>query len=151
MNILNKLYELCNGIEIRKDIPKEAEKLAKDNGYVIIIGGSDDLMYCYGSDSYLTEYQEHSYGWDGDNLINIRDKQLENEAKQLGLKIFWCGEILQTNEKIPNYDVEKQGAFSYQVNEKIISKDFIVFEKKDVYCTGIIIKLPKNFKKTKND
>ena len=130
MKIFDKLYNLCNRIDYTRHIPEVAKQLAKENGYIIIVGGSDDLMYCYGADSYLTKYKEHDYGWDGDDLINIPDKQLQNEAKQLGLKIFWCGEIIATGEKKSNYNVEKQGAFSYQVNDNIISKDFIVFEEK---------------------
>ena len=91
--MLKELYKLLDGIEYTRDVPKEAEQLAKENGYVIIVGGSDNLMYCYGADSYLTDYIEHDYGWDGDTLTNIEDKCLENEAKQLGLEIYWCGAI----------------------------------------------------------
>lgn len=144
--ILNKIKELCDGIEYTRHIPKEAEQLAKENGIIVIVGGSDDLMYCYGADSYLTDEQEHSYGWDGEDLSKIKgDKKLKNEAIQLGLKIWWCGEIESENLKLENYDTEKSGAFSYSVNENIKSLDFLVVEDGDVYCTGKIIQLPDDF------
>lgn len=150
---IEKCYELVNGIEYSREVSEEAEKFAKDNNLVIIVGGSDDLMYRYGANSYLTDYCEHSYGWDGDTLTNISDKELENEAKQLGLEIYWCGKIKNRYEEIiksiPNYNTKKQGAFSYKVKDGINFKDFIVLEnindKDDIYCTGIIIELPKDF------
>lgn len=145
MNILQKLHELCDGIEYSRDVPQEAKTLAKDNGIIIIVGGSDDLMYCYGTYSYLTEYCEHSYGWDGDSLKNISDKKLQKEASQLGLKIWWCGQIVEDNLTIENYDTDKNGAFYYTVNDDIEALDFKVMEDNDVYCTGKIIKLPEGF------
>jgi len=148
--MINKLYEMVDGIEYRRDIPKEAEVFAKENGFVVIVGGSDDLMYAYGADSYLTDYCEHSYGWDGNSLEKISDKELQFEAKQLGLKIYWCGKIKGTNYTKENYDVELSGAFSYSVKDGIEFKEFTVWEddkKDEVYCTGIIIKLPEDFKK----
>ena len=151
---MEKLYEMVNGIEYTIHIPKEAEQYAKQNNMVVIVGGSDDLMYCYGADSYLTSYCEHCYGWDGDDLIDIDDKQLEKEAEQLGLEIYWCGLIEGTNKRIEDYSVEKSGAFSYKVKDGIEFKNFIVYEDEkhdEVYCTGIIIKLPDNFKSFEND
>lgn len=106
-------------------------------------------MYCYGAESYLTEYCEHSCGWNGEDLTKIKgNKKLKKEAKQLGLKIWWCGEIINKGLKIDNYDVDKIGAFSYSVDENIQALDFLVMEDEDVYCTGKIIKLPYNFIKS---
>ena len=150
METLKRIQEICNGIEYSRDIPNEAERLAKENNIVVIVGGSDDLMYCYGAKSFLTDEVEHSEGWDGCDLAqHAGRKKLRKEAKQLGLKIWWCGKIEQTCEKIEGYNIEKMGAFSYSVNPGIESLDFKVVERgeeKEIYCTGIIIKLPENFK-----
>ena len=152
MNILEQIHKLCDGIEYSRHIPKEAEKLAKENGIVIIVGGSDDLMYAYGAESYLTDYCEHSEGWDGCDLTkHASDKQLLKEAKQLGLKIFWCGTIEKTGETIEGYNTDESGAFSYSVKDGIEALDFKVMEDNDVYCTGKIIKLPENFVSAKDD
>ncbi|PIF44307.1 hypothetical protein CLU96_1248 [Chryseobacterium sp. 52] len=150
-NILNKIQKLCHGIEYSRHIPDEAEQLAKENGIVVIVGGSDDLMYCYGADCYLTKECEHGYGWDGEDLTKIKgEKKLKKEAKQLGLKIWWCGNIKESTEHKLNYSTEENGAFSYSVNEDIQHLEFLVCENEndfsDIYCTGIIIKLPDNFK-----
>lgn len=145
--MITKIQEICNGIEYRRDVPEEAKKLASENGFVIIVGGSDDLMYCYGAESYLTNYCEHGHGWDGCDLSTIKgDKKLKKEAKQLGLKIWWCGEIVEEGLKIEGYNTEESGAFSYTVNDDIESAEFKVMEDDEVYCTGIIIKLPNGFK-----
>jgi len=155
MNILEQIKELCDGIPYTRHIPKEAEELAIKNNIIVIVGGSDDLMYAYGAESYLTDYCEHSEGWDGCDLSkHASDKQLRKEAKQLGLKIFWCGSIDETGEKIEAYNTDESGAFSYSVNENIEHLNFKVLERndsKDVYCTGIIIKLPKDFISSKDD
>jgi len=148
MNKLNEVKELCDGIEYSRHIPEDAELLAKENNIIVIVGGSDDLMYCYGATSYLSSEREHSYGWDGDTLKGIDDKGLENEASQLGLKIWWCGEIVadQLSLSSDNYSIKENGAFSYSVDDNIESLDFKVMEEGDVYCTGKIIKLPEGFK-----
>ncbi len=148
--MINKLFNLLDKTEYYRDVPLKAKDLAKENGYIIIVGGSDNLMYCFGAPSWMTNYIEHGYGWDGEDFKDIGDKCLQDEANQLGLEIFWCGKN-QSNE-VENYDWEKQGAFSYKVKDEIISKDFIVYEdkeKNEIYCTGIIIKLPKTFKENK--
>lgn len=148
MDKLNQIKSICDGIEYSRNIPDEAKKIAKENNIIVIVGGSDDLMYCYGTDSYLANNREHSYGWDGEDLTTIKwDKKLKKEAKQLGLKIWWCGQIKDKGIKIENYSVDESGAFSYSVNENIKHLNFKVMEDNDVYCTGIIIELPKNFKK----
>ena len=150
MNALKEIYNLCHGIEYSRDIPKKAEELAKANNIIVIVGGSDDLMYCYGAKSYLTEECEHPYGWDGEDFSDIEDDKLLDEVNQLGLKIWWCGEIEKTNKKKQNYSVEKSGAFSYSVNPEVEHLEFLVCENEndfsDIYCTGIIIRLPEDFK-----
>jgi hypothetical protein len=146
MNKLQEIKAICDGIEYSRHVPKGAEELAKENNIVIIVGGSDDLMYCYGAECYLTDYCEHGYGWDGDTLKDISDKKLEKEADQLGLMIWWCGEIKDAGLKIEGYDTEKSGTFSYSVKEGIEALDFKVMEGNDVYCTGKIIKFPDGFK-----
>lgn len=146
MNKLQKIKNICQGIQYSRDIPKEAKELAKENNIVVIVGGSDDLMYCYGAKSYLTDYCEHIEGWNGCNLSkDASDEPLKKEAKQLGLKIFWCGTISETGETLRDYNTDKSGAFSYTVNDNIKSLDFLVMENKDVYCTGKIIQLPDGF------
>ncbi len=145
MKILKEIQKICNGIEYSRHVPDDAVKLAKENNCVIIVGGSDDLIYCYGADCYLTSYCEHGYGWDGNTLQNISDKKLEDEANQLGLMIWWCGEIESDGLKLENYDVDKMGAFSYTVKEGIKSLDFKVVEGDDIYCAGKVIQLPNDF------
>ena len=147
MEGLEQIKAICDGIEYSRHVPIEAEELAKENNIVIIVGGSDDLMYCYGAKCYLTDYCEHSYGWDGDTLKDIDDKQLEKEAEQLGLMIYWCGEIKHSKHSIENYNLDEMGAFSYSVKDEIKSLDFKVMEDDGVYCTGKIIQLPENFNK----
>ena len=151
MKHLEKIKEICNGIEYSRHVPEEAIAIAKENNIVIIVGGSGDLMYCYGADCFLTDYCEHSYGWDGDTLEDIGDKALEKEAKQLGLKIWWCGTIDPEGLKIEGYSLTESGAFSYTVNDDIKSLDFKVMKEDDVYCTGKIIQLPDNFIKAGTD
>ncbi len=150
MKKLNEIKTICDGIQYSRDIPEEAKKIARENNIIVIVGVSDDLMYCYGAKSYLTNYIEHGEGWDGCDLAkDASEKKLRKEAKQLGLKIFWCGFIEKTREKIKDYDTNKSGAFSYTVNDNIKSLDFKVMEDDEVYCTGKIIELPEGFKSKK--
>ena len=133
-NNLETLQNMLSQVEYKSyTIPEEAKEFAKNNNLIIIMGISDDLMHCYGSDSYLTEHKEHNYGWDGDLLINISDKKLEAEAKQLGLEIYWCGAIFSEDglkiKEINNYDTKAYGfGFSYKVNSNISYRNFPVYE-----------------------
>ena len=152
MSVLDKLFEMLNLMKESRNISDEAKELARDNGYVVIIGGSDDLMYAYGAESWLTKYCEHSYGWGGDALVDIGDKLLEGEASQLGLEIFRYGRIMnwRTKELVkedPTYSRDF-GTFTYKVKEGIEFKHFLVASYDDpseMYCQGIIIKLPDDF------
>jgi hypothetical protein len=148
MEKLKEIKAICNGIEYSRDVPEEAKAIAKENNIVIIVGGSDDLMYCYGADCYLTDYVEHGEGWDGCNLKkHASEKKLRKEAKQLGLKIFWCGSIKETGETIKDYNIDESGSFYYSVKKRIKALDFKVMEDEEVYCTGKIIQLPDDFVK----
>lgn len=145
MKHLQEIQSICDGIEYTRTIPYEATALAKENNCIVIVGGSDDLMYCYGAPCFMTNHCEHSYGWDGDTLEGIPDKELESEAAQLGLKIWWCGEIVDAGLSIEDYDVDESGAFYYSVKEGIEALDFKVMEDDEVYCTGKVIQLPSDF------
>jgi hypothetical protein len=147
LDTLNKLFELCNGIAYNRSIPDEAEDLAANNGFIVLVGGSDDLMYAYGAKCYLTDQGELSYGWNGFDFsaTDLNDSELKRETDILGLKIWWCGKIKHTGEILPWYDTDTKGAFSYSVKEGLLCKEFTVFEnvgKPEVYCTGLIVKLP---------
>ena len=154
MNEINKVYELLNNSYYRESVNPEAISIAMDNNLVILMGASDDLFEAYGAISYLTNYAEHGGVNDGSTLTNIEDKALENEAKQLGLKVYWCGEISESSDKLLNYDWQKEGAFSFTVNDDIQFMNFTVLEERgsdEVYCTGIIFKLPKDFKVSESE
>jgi len=154
--MIDKIYGIVNGIEYSRDIPEEAKELAKENNCIVIVGGSDNLMYVYGAKSFLVDYIEHGYGWGGTDFSEYENMDKEDydidaifEINQLGLEIYWCGKIETSSKKIENYNTDKSGAFSYKVKEGIRFKDFTVYEnskKEEVYCTGIIIQLPDDFK-----
>ncbi len=152
MEVLEQIKALCDGIEYSRRVPKEAEELAKANNCIIIVGGSDDLMYCYGADCYLTDYIEHSC-WEGRDFTENDNTPATYEGRQLGLKAYWGGAI----DDVPileDYDTDEMGAFSYSVKEGVKALDFKVMERyldgtKEVYCTGKIIQLPDDFKPCK--
>ena len=146
--VLKKAKELLGEVVYRENLSKEVIQYAKDNNLIIIMGGSDDLMYVYGVDCYLTDYEEHDAGWDGEDLSLSENESLNKEASQLGLKILWCGKI-QDKQIIENYSIEESGAFNYLVNDNINSLEFIIYENSkedgEVYGKGLIVELPKNF------
>ena len=147
---LEKIRAICDGYEYDRTVPYEAVEIAEKNACVIVVGGSDDLMYVYGAECYMTWCEEHSYGWHGDTLEGEDvDPDLKSEASQIGLRIWWCGRISPGSVEIPGYDTAKSGAFSYTVKEGIEYRDFKIMEDGDVYCTGKVIKLPEGFQSAK--
>ena len=107
-------------------------------------------MYVYGADCNLTKECEWNCGADGCDfsLYDSINPNLKKETDALELKIWWCGKIMHTLKHIPDYDTDKKGAFSYTVKDSIECKEFTVLENiggPDVYCTGLIVKLPSCF------
>ena len=144
MTPLEQIKEICDGIKYSRDVPDMAKLIARENDIIIIVGGSDDLMYCYGARCYMTQEQEHGYAENGDTLEDIPDKQLEFEANQLGLMIHWCGAI-GGMPYVDDYDEDRDGAFTYSVKDGIEFLDFKIMDDGEVYCTGKIIQLPDGF------
>ncbi len=158
--ILDKIQQLCDGLEYREDPCEEAQQLAKDNNCIIVIGASDDLMETYGVHCELTENRGRGefgcfdgtdfselqkYIDDGDNYRDYR--QLKKEIDSIGLKVFWYGEIEGTGIKQENYNYEEMGCFCYTVKDGIEYRDFKVYEDGKIYCTGKVIKMPESAEK----
>lgn len=152
--MIDEIYRIVNETTMYRDIPDEAKALAREHGYIVIVAGSDDLMYCYGADCYMTRRIEHGGVYHGLDLSEHPDEKLRREASQLGLKVFWCGKLRTKDggeEAIEGYSVKKYGGFSYIVGSDVESRNFSVLDDAtsggapEVYCTGIIVKLPGNF------
>jgi len=124
---------LLNGREYREEISEMEEKLAKDNGFVVVFGASDDLMEfrgaiyneigCYeGGEVYLTPDKELlvSSREDCDKCRYFK-KALEN---CVSIKALWCN---------------SDWCWTYET--QIPHETFEIYEDGDPYCKGIVFRL----------
>ena len=85
---------------------------------------------------------------------SINEDKWAFQAKEIGLKIYWCNECIDFNTKIKelykekNYTLDEYGAFTFKVDNKYNSLEFKVLLPDDeilndnkIYCTGLIVKL----------
>lgn len=124
---------LLNGREYREEISEMEEKLAKDNGFVVVFGASDDCMEfrgaiyneigCYeGREVYLTPDKELlvSSCEDCDKCRYFK-KALEN---CVSIKALWCN---------------SDWCWTYET--QIPHETFEIYEDGDPYCKGIVFDL----------
>jgi hypothetical protein len=138
MNI-KQFAEKLNGREYLREITPEEERQAKDLGYAVIFGYSDDLAEIRGTDN----GEAGCYG--GGTFYITRDgKILENECgdedcpyfekekeKCLAVRACWCEE--EEYSWTFEQDIDSKFDFDYEV--------FDIFDDDEKFCQGIVIDL----------
>lgn len=116
-----QLADLLNGRQYRDEITSEEEKIAHDNGLVVIFGASDDLVEFRG-----VVYDEIG-AWEGcffkfnkELEIKVGDK---HQGHHRSVQAIWC----------PNDDQ------SWGFATKIPHSTFKIYDDGDLYCVGLVI------------
>lgn len=137
MNI-KEFANLLDGRQYRSEIWKEEEKIAKDNGFVVVFGASDDLMEfrgaingevdCFeGGIAYITPDKELL---DSDCLADCNECKYFKKILDSSIKIeaLWCK---TTTNCCWTYETE------------IPHEIFMIWEDGEQYCQGIVFDLNK--------
>ena len=145
---LTKLAKALDNIEYPCHISKELIKQAKEDGIVIVFGSSDDLLEfrgvvndennVYGIDVTLIDKEgvlpidENGCITDFDNLTNIQDcaSLVKRFEKSVAVTSYW------------QPDDDSNASWAYSVPEHIEWEPFNVMEDGELYCVGIVFKLP---------
>ena len=152
MSILKEIAEQLNGSEYPLEPSKDIQQCAKENGIVIVFGASDDLMELRGA-----IYDEGSC-YDGGTFVldkggfipistegefeDDQHPQTVGEARALcdrfdnsiHVTAIWNPQDIEGLEASWAYGVAGPTPLEYE--------SFLVMEDGDVYCRGLVFKLP---------
>ena len=119
---LKEFSERLNGTEYNgyPIFSKEDIKIAKENGFVIVTGASDDLMELEGA------IEDEAGCFDGGKVYISKRGVEENKTKNM-IEALWCQTKDENGVVIP---------WAYET--KIPHETFLVMDAGEVYCRGIM-------------
>ena len=119
---LKEFSERLNGTEYNgyPIFSKEDIKIAKENGFVIVTGVSDDLMELEGA------IEDEAGCFDGGKVYISKRGVEENKTKNM-IEALWCQTKDENGVVIP---------WAYET--KIPHETFLVMDAGEVYCRGIV-------------
>lgn len=122
---LKEFANTLNGRDYGRSVfSKEEIKIAKENGFVIVTGASDDLMEFQGV------IEDEGDCFEGGNVYFSKDG-VEYEGKTLNvIKALWCNELDDCGMVIP---------WTYETD--IPHETFDVIRDGRVYCRGIVFSI----------
>ena len=130
MNELKQFAQILNGRQYGyPQFTKEEIQLAKDNGYVIVTGISDDLVELDGA------IYDEADCYDGGKIyidtMNFHVRKKEYDIfHSLCIKVNWCKDKDENGNIIP---------WTYETD--IEHESFMIYEDDKPYCRGIVFKL----------
>lgn len=122
---LKEFSERLNGTEYNgyPIFSKEDIKIAKENGFVIVTGASDDLMELEGA------IEDEAGCFDGGKVYISKMGVEEKKTKNM-IEALWCQTKDENGVVIP---------WAYET--KISHETFLIMDAGEVYCRGIVFKL----------
>lgn len=100
--------------------------IAKDNGFVVVYGASDDLLEFDGA------YRDEAGGVFDGGIVTFDSDGTSDDGKEHRntIKAFWCGQI--DGEKVRDY----QATWEYETD--IPHETFRIYEEGELFCIGIV-------------
>lgn len=106
---------------------KEELQIAKDNGYVIVCGASDDLMEFYGA------ICDEGGCYDGGNVYFNRSGVSQDETKLSNcITALWCDDSARDKDG---------GLITWTYQTDIPHESFMIYEDGESYCKGIVFSI----------
>jgi len=126
-----ELASMLNGRAYREEITREEERIAGDNGLVVMFGYSDDNVELCGA------INEEVSAWEGTTIPFLNGKILKSECKDENCPYF------KELAKSPNIKkVEalwgKEGEYSWTFKTDIPHATFEILEDNEKFCRGIV-------------
>lgn len=124
--MLKEIKSRIDKIDIKQEIPKDVQVLAKDNNILIAYGGSDDLLELRGA------INEEYGAWEGfDPRVMSGDGRREIEVLKkllsIDLVMNWC----------PNDELSG----NFTLKEGVEFEEFDIIEDEEVFCRGVIVQM----------
>lgn len=122
--------KLLDGREIGDELDRAEEKLAKENGLVIVYGGSDDLIEFRGG------IHEEGGCYNGGTIPLVNGKMLPNHDD---CECEFCGyKTLRDKARTINAVWDKPDSATWTYETDIPHATFRILEDGEPYCQGIV-------------
>ena len=132
MNYL-ELAGMLDGVTYRHEVSEYVHKMANENGLVIIVGASDDLMELYGAiDDEVSVYGGGTIYLNADGLVQCPDCEAETYNCP-----YFVREIANAQKITAVWNATNSAAAWTYVTD-IPHGTFRVFDDGDLYCIGIV-------------
>lgn len=107
---------------------KEELQIAKDNGFVIVCGASDDLMEFYGA----IDDEEGCY--DGGSVWFNKDRVVDapGTTGDRCIEALWCDEGARD---------ENDEVITWSYKTEIPHETFMIYEEEEPYCEAIVFRI----------
>jgi hypothetical protein len=126
---IKEFAAMLDGRQYRNEITKEEEKLAKELGFVVVFGASDDLMEFRGAINDEVDCYKGGTGYiRKDGLLEICEEECKyfKSAKKKAKEItaHWCK--------------EDADGFTWSYETEFPHQTFKIFDDDEKYCLGIV-------------
>jgi len=133
MPITKEVFANClNGREYLNEIQKSEEQAAKEKGFLVVFGASDDLVEFRGA-----IYEEFG-AYNGTTLFFYAGKVLMNECEEEDCPYF---ARLQRKAKNKIEAIWNKDGYSWVIESNMPYAPFDIIEDGEKYCRGIVIDL----------
>ena len=124
-----ELAKLLNGGQIGEEVSKYQEKIARENGLVIVYGASDDLIEIAGA------INDEVGSYDGHTLALFH----EGELYSSGCEADDCPHEIAIQEKCKTVKaIFGEGEITWKYETEIPHETFDIYEGDEIFCRGIV-------------
>lgn len=127
--------KLLDGREIGDELDRAEEKLAKDNGLVVVFGASDDLCEFRGA------IDDEAGCYDGGAIPLLNGKLLPNHDRHCECEFCGYKDLLKKAKTIRALWDEPGAAATWTYKTDIPHATFMILEDGESYCQGIVFDL----------
>jgi hypothetical protein len=131
MNI-NDFAALLNGREYGKEITREEEKQAKELGFVVVFGYSDDGVELRGA------IRDELGAWNGTTLYFDKNGLLVNECAVSDCPYFERLKETAKTIKVIWHDTLEEVGYAWTLETEIPHATFDIIEEEEKFCRGIV-------------
>lgn len=131
-----EIANMLNGIEYCADY-SDIAKQAKDNGFIIVSGASDDLVEFDGA------IRDEGGSFDGGDVYFDR-KGVAQDGEKLANKItaVWCGKVgNKPAGDLEEFQAENGKVIAWAYKTDIPHATFMMYEDGEPYCRGIVFSI----------
>ena len=124
------LANCLNGRDYTNEIQKGEEQAAKENGFLVVFGASDDLLELRGA------INDEIGAWEGTELFFYQGKPLMNRCSEEDCP-YYLDIKKQAKNKIEA--IWNKDGYSWVIESNIPYAPFDIMEDGEKYCRGIVI------------